>query len=231
MSALDGLLERRKLADQPLARAALRRQVAITGVPASVVEAMAAVPRHAFVPAALSRTAYVASGNWLPSGAALPGPAITARILSALDPQPGERVLEVGTGCGYLTVLLALLAREVVTVDTVDRTDGVLEAAGLANIQRGAMQGEFDAVLVGVPQPVFGLSLLAGARRGVMVVGPPLGTQRLLLARTDAPGAAPELLDLGPVLLPAWTFGAAPLPILLAGGSASLEGETTLEGT
>jgi protein-L-isoaspartate(D-aspartate) O-methyltransferase len=212
MSVLDKLLMRLELADQPQARAALRRQVAITGVPGRIVEAIAAVPRHAFVPAALGRTAYVASGNWLPNGAVLPGPTTTARILSALDPQPRERVLEIGTGCGYLTVLLALLAREVTTIDTLDRTDGVLEAASLANIQRGAIEGAFDAVLVGAPHPAFSPSLLAGARRGVMVIGPPLGTQRLVLARAGAPGTAPELFDLGPILLPAWTFGYGPLP-------------------
>jgi protein-L-isoaspartate(D-aspartate) O-methyltransferase len=213
VSAFDGLLARLELVDQPQARAALRRQVEIAGIPARIVEAIAAVPRHAFVPAVLSRTAYVASGNWLPSGAVLPGPAVTARILSALDPQPDERVLEIGTGCGYLTVLLALLAREAVTVDTIDRTDGVLEAAALANIQRGTIDGEFDAVLIGAPQPAFSPALLAGAQRGVMVIGPPLGTQRLLLARAGASGAAPELFDLGPVLLPAWTLGWGPLPI------------------
>jgi protein-L-isoaspartate(D-aspartate) O-methyltransferase len=226
MSALDGLLARLGLVDQPQARAALRRQVEIAGVPTRIVEAIATVPRHAFVPATLSRTAYVASGNWLPSGAVLPGPAVTARILSALDPQPGERVLEIGTGCGYLTVLLALLAREAVTVDAIDRTDGVLEAAALANIKRGEIEGEFDAVLVGAPQPAFNPELLAGARRGVMAIGPPLGTQRLLLARAVAPGAAPELFDLGPVLLPDWTLGWGPLPIPmpLPGAPMSLEG-------
>jgi protein-L-isoaspartate(D-aspartate) O-methyltransferase len=226
MSALDGLLARLGLVDQPQARAALRRQVAITGVADRIVEAIATVPRHAFVPAALSRTAYVASGNWLPNGAVLPGPAVTARILSALDPQPGARVLEIGTGCGYLTVLLALLAREVVTVDTIDRTDGVLETAALANIKRGAIEDEFDAVLVGAPQLAFSPALLAGARRGVMVIGPPLGTQRLLLARAGASGAAPELFDLGPILLPAWTLGWGPLPIPmpLSGAPMALEG-------
>jgi protein-L-isoaspartate(D-aspartate) O-methyltransferase len=224
VSALDGLLARLDLADQPQARAALQRQVAITGVPDRIVEAIATVPRHAFVPAALNRTAYVASGNWLPSGAVLPGPALTARILSALDPQPGERLLEVGTGCGYLTVLLALLAHEVVTVDAIDRTDGVLEVAALANIRQGTIEGAFDAVLVGAPQPAFSPALLAGARRGVMVIGPPLGTQRLLLARAGAPDATPELFDLGPVLLPASTLGFGPLPMPFPYAPMSLEG-------
>jgi protein-L-isoaspartate(D-aspartate) O-methyltransferase len=224
MKAFDRLLTRLELVDQPQARAALRRQVAITGVPDRIVEAIVAVPRHAFVPAALSRMAYVAGGNWLPSGAVLPGPAVTARILSALDPQPGERVLEIGTGCGYLTVLLAQLAHETVTIDMIDRTDGVLEAAGLANIKRGTIEGEFDAVLVGTPQPAFNPALLGGARRGVMVIGPPLGTQRLLLARVGVHGAPPELFDLGPVLLPAWTIGCGPLPMPLPFTALSLEG-------
>jgi protein-L-isoaspartate(D-aspartate) O-methyltransferase len=229
MRSLNGLLERLDQPDMPRARAALRRQLEYSGAPVRIVEAIASVPRHAFVPAGLGRTAYVAGGNWLPSGAVLPGPAVAARILSALDPQPNERVLESGTGCGYLTVLLSQLAREVVTIDTSDRTDGVIETADLDNIKRasigGAIDGVFDAVLVGVPHVTFSPMLLAGAPRGVVVVGPPLGPHRLLLARVSGRDAAPELFDLGPVLLPSTTLAyGSPIPTPHDGTMPPMEG-------
>jgi protein-L-isoaspartate(D-aspartate) O-methyltransferase len=224
LTAMDRLLERLLLSDLPDVRASLRQQVRKTGIPDRIIDAIVAVPRHAFVPASLSLIAYAPSGNWLPSGAVLPGPATTARMLTALNPQSTERVLEIGTGCGYLTVLLGLLTREVVTVDSIDRTDGVLEAVELTNVRRGEIDGAFDAVLATTPQPVFSPTLLGGARRAVVVIGPPLGTQRLLLAQAGESGAVPELLDLGPILLPTWTYGGSPYLTPLGWVPTPLEG-------
>lgn len=227
MMAFVELLTRLDLTDRPHARAGLLRQVEATGASHRIVEAIASVPRHAFVPAELAAMAYAPSGLWLPNGAILPAPDVTARILCALDPQPGECVLELGTACGYLTVLLAQLAGDVVTLDTCDRTESVLELAGMSNIRRGgAIDGvAFDATLVAAPQPVFSPELLAGARRGVLVIGPPLGAQRLVLARTPGRGATTELFDLGPVLLPASTLAYAPVSIPPPPGTfMSLEG-------
>ena len=214
MTALSELLKRLELRERPHDRAALRRLAEAAGAPSRITEAMAAVPRHLFVPVELVPLAYAPIGLWLPSGAVLPAPEATVRILSALDPQPTERVLEYGTGSGYLTILLAQLAKEVVTVDTSQRSGGILEVAQLPNVTRGeTTEGVFDAVLVTMPQLVFTSALLAGARRGVFVIGPPFGTQRLLLARTDGPDATPELFDLGPILLPASTLAYAPVSI------------------
>jgi protein-L-isoaspartate(D-aspartate) O-methyltransferase len=214
MNKLDGMLEQLELRDRPHARAALRRQVEAMGASERIVEAIASVPRHAFVPHELVPLAYAPNGLWLPSGAILPSPELTVRILSALDPQPTERVLEHGTGCGYLTVLLSQLAKEVVTIDISHRSHGALEVSQIANIKRGSgAQGAFDAVLVALPQAIFSPALLGGVRRGVVVIGPPLGTQRLLLARAGKPDAMPDLFDLGPVLLPASTLAYAPVSI------------------
>src|SRR5262249_39639520 len=153
MRVLDHILEQLKLRDRPHARAALRRQVEAMGADERIVEAIASVPRHAFVPADLAQLAYASSGLWLPSGAILPSTELAVRILSALDLQPTERVLEHGTGCGYLTVLLSQLAKEVVTLDTSHRSDGALEVAHLPNLTRSRVtelgtEGAFDAVLV-----------------------------------------------------------------------------------
>ncbi len=233
MRALDHILQHLKLRDRPHARAALRRQVEATGASERIVEAIASVPRHAFVPADLAQLAYASSGLWLPTGAILPSPELTVRILSALDLQPTERVLEHGTGCGYLTVLLSQLAREVVTLDTSHRSDGALEVAQLPNLTRGGeTEGAFDAVLVIVPQPVFTPALLGNASRCVVVIGPPLGPQRLLLARTGTRDAPPDLFDLGPVLIPTSTLAYAPvwIPPPPPGWASEMEGEGEGEG-
>ena len=214
MTALTDLLTRLELRERPHDRAALQRLAETAGAPLRIAEAMAAVPRHAFVPAEAAPLAYAPSGLWLPSGAVLPAPEATVQILSALDPQPGERVLEYGTGSGYLTILLAQLAKEVVTVDTNQRSGGILEVAQLPNVTRGeTTEGVFDAVLMTMPQLVFTPTLLAGARRGVFVIGPPFSTQRLLLARGAGADATPELFDLGSILLPASTLAYAPVSI------------------
>ena len=228
MRALDHILEHLELRDRPHARAALRRQVETMGAAERIVEAIASVPRHAFAPADLAQLAYASSGLWLPSGAILPSPELTVRLLSALDLEPTERVLEHGTGCGYLTALLSQLAKEVVTLDTSHRSDGALEVAHLPNLTRGGgTEGAFDAVLVMMPQPIFTPALLGDASRGVVVIGPPLGPHRLLLARAGARGAMPDLFDLGPVLFPASTLAYAPvwIPPPPPGWPTEMEGE------
>ena len=85
-----------------------------------VLEAMASVPRHEFVPADLQEQAY---GDWaLPTlgGQTISQPYIVARMLELLELLPTHRVLEIGTGSGYQTALIARIASEVWTVDRVE---------------------------------------------------------------------------------------------------------------
>ena len=70
MTALTDLLTRLELRERPHDRAALQRLAETAGAPLRIAEAMAAVPRHAFVPAEAAPLAYAPSGLWLPSGAA-----------------------------------------------------------------------------------------------------------------------------------------------------------------
>ena len=85
--------------DLALARAAMADRIAAIGFPAPVVAAMRAVPRNAFVPRHFWRLAYADADLWLGT-CTLPAPVSIARRLGALSVRPGERVLEVGTGCG-----------------------------------------------------------------------------------------------------------------------------------
>ncbi len=84
-----------------------------------VLAAMAAVPRHRFVPPNLAEAAYADEPLPIGHGQTISQPYIVALMTQLLDPQPGDRVLEIGTGCGYQTAVLARLACTVCTVEIV----------------------------------------------------------------------------------------------------------------
>lgn len=87
----------------------------------AVLEAFARVPRHAFVDPALLAQAYEDTALPIGLGQTISKPTVVARMLALLRARPGGpqlgRVLEIGTGCGYQAALLALLARQVYTVE------------------------------------------------------------------------------------------------------------------
>jgi protein-L-isoaspartate(D-aspartate) O-methyltransferase len=84
-----------------------------------VLEAMRRVPRERFVPEAQRRRAYADSALPIGHGQTISQPWIVAAICEALALDGDERVLEVGTGSGYSACVLALLAREVLTIERV----------------------------------------------------------------------------------------------------------------
>lgn len=94
-----------------------------------VVAAMAAVPREAFVPAALASVAYMDRAIALGEGRALNPPLVTGRLLVEAAVRPGMRVLLVGAATGYTAALLAKLGAEVHAVE--ERAD-LIEAARTA---------------------------------------------------------------------------------------------------
>jgi protein-L-isoaspartate(D-aspartate) O-methyltransferase len=82
-----------------------------------VLEAIGRVPRELFVPAGLRRRAYADSALPIGEGQTISQPWIVAAICQALRLEGDERVLEVGSGSGYSTSVLALLAREVIGIE------------------------------------------------------------------------------------------------------------------
>lgn len=100
------------------------------------VEAIAAVPRELFVPPALAELAYQDVALQLAPGATISAPSMVAVMISALDPAPGIRVLEVGSGSGYAAAVMAATGMEVVGVellaDLVPPARAAVEAAGFA---------------------------------------------------------------------------------------------------
>jgi len=100
-----------------------------------VLAAMRELPRHLFVHSDWWSEAY---GDWpLPTacGQTISQPYIVARMLELAELEPGHRVLEIGTGSGYQTALLARLAREVCSVE---RIHGLLEEARARLAAHGA---------------------------------------------------------------------------------------------
>jgi protein-L-isoaspartate(D-aspartate) O-methyltransferase len=82
-----------------------------------VLDAMSRVPREEFVGDDVRDAAYGDHALPIGEGQTISQPFVVARMTELLDPRPADRVLEVGTGSGYQAAVLALLAREVLTVE------------------------------------------------------------------------------------------------------------------
>ena len=84
-----------------------------------VLEAMRKTPRHEFVPGSQRNHAYYDMALPIGDGQTISPPFIVASMTEELDPQPGDNVLEIGTGSGYQAAVLSRLVREVYTIEIV----------------------------------------------------------------------------------------------------------------
>jgi protein-L-isoaspartate(D-aspartate) O-methyltransferase len=82
-----------------------------------VLDVMARLPREAFVPGAPDSVAYDDRALPIDQGQTISQPYIVARMTELLDVEPGDRILEVGTGSGYQAAILALLGAKVVSIE------------------------------------------------------------------------------------------------------------------
>ena len=125
-----------------------------------VLEVLSTLPREAFVPEATRALAYADLALPLAHGQQMLKPVVEGRLLQALALKPGDSVLEIGTGSGYLTACLGRLAREVVSIelhgDLADAATARLAALGLddnvrietADAMQVRTERRFDAVCV-----------------------------------------------------------------------------------
>jgi protein-L-isoaspartate(D-aspartate) O-methyltransferase len=116
----------------------LARQLARSVHDQRVLQAVAAVPRHRFVPDAERARAYENTALPIDCDQTISQPVVVARMLELLELSPSDRVLDVGTGSGYHAALLSLLAAEVWTVERhpqlSERARVTLSALGYANV-------------------------------------------------------------------------------------------------
>jgi len=167
-----------------------------------VLDLLFAVRREEFVPPAYRALAFADLEIPLGDGERMWTPKMEARVLQELEVKPNEVVLEIGTGSGYLTALLARRAREVVSIDINPRLliegRAHLAAAGVRNARvqsgdgaRGWGSETYDAIVLTGSTPVLPDSWLKQLKpdgRLFAIVGdPPVMTARL--TRWTAPGA------------------------------------------
>ena len=104
----------------------------------AVIEAMRSVPRHLFIPENLQNYAYEDSPLPIGLGQTISQPYIVAYMTELLEPLPGMKVLEIGTGSGYQAAVLASLGCEVYTLEVIkehaDRASRALAACGYDNV-------------------------------------------------------------------------------------------------
>ncbi len=182
-----------------------------------VLDVMAEVPRHAFVPEALRDRAYDDRPLPIGYGQTISQPYIVALMTDLLEVDGDDVVLEVGTGSGYQAAVLAPLVKHVYTMEIVpplaDRAKGRLAAAGYANVTARTGDGyygwpahaPFDGIIVTaasshIPPPLVA-QLRPGARM-VIPVGAPFLVQHLVLVEKDLDGKVTTRLMLPVAFVP-----------------------------
>ena len=145
------------------------------------LDTLQAVRRELFAPAALQRLAFADTELPLGHGAAMLPPKIEAHALQALAPRKEDRVLEVGTGSGFMAALLAARAGQVWSIEIQPELAALarqnLARAGVANVtvQEGngldglaavANQGPFDVIMLSGSVPAVPQDLLAQLKPG-----------------------------------------------------------------
>jgi protein-L-isoaspartate(D-aspartate) O-methyltransferase len=168
-----------------------------------VMAAMATVPREQFVLPAYRHLAYQNTPLPIAAGQTISQPLIVALMTHLLDPQPGDTVLEVGTGSGYQAAVLAGLVAQVYGVEIVEElatgAATVLAQLGYDNVTVRAGDGyagwpehaPFDGIIVTAAAPEIPPPLLQQLKPGgklVIPVGEEHGYQELLLVEVGDDG-------------------------------------------
>ena len=167
---------------------------------ARVMAAMVKVPRHEFVPLELQCDAYADTPLPIGFDKTISQPFIVAVMIDLLDLQPTDTVLEIGTGWGYQTAVLAELAQQVYSVELIEalaqEASRRLARQGLSNVEIKVGNGwrgwpehaPFDKMIVAAAPELIPPSLIQQLKPGgkmMIPCGPP-AAQRLMLVDKDA---------------------------------------------
>ena len=169
-----------------------------------VIDAMARVPRHEFVPFELRPLAYADTPLPIGFGKTISQPFIVAVMTDLLDVRPDDRVLEIGTGLGYQTAILAELAGQVWSVEIIEEfanhAEALLHDLGFSNVgirigdgSRGWPEhAPFDKILVTVAAARTPPALLKQLKPGGRLIIP-VGSEEVQLLTVVDKDAAGQL--------------------------------------
>jgi len=174
-----------------------------------ILDAMGRVPRHLFVDPALVSHAYQDSSLPIGGGQTISQPYMVARMTQLLDLKGHERVLEIGTGCGYQTAVLSRLCRRVYSIERIaslqERARCNLRTARHANVMLRCGDGTagwekyapYDAILAAAGGAAVPDAWLRQLREGGVIVMPvgTNGTHVLKRLRKQGRGYSEECFD------------------------------------
>jgi protein-L-isoaspartate(D-aspartate) O-methyltransferase len=167
----------------------------------ATLNALRKVPRHLFVPASIIKDAYEDRPLPIGYGQTISQPYIVAYMTEVVQPKPGHRVLEIGTGSGYQAAVLAEVVKEVYTIEIVDSLGN--QARNRLNkldykkvtVRTGdgyhgwKEKAPFDAIVVTaaaehIPPPL--IEQLKEGGRMIIPIGSPFNVQQLMLVEKKA---------------------------------------------
>ena len=178
-------------------------QTGITAISEQVMTVMGNVPRHEFLPEELQIYAYLDQPLPIGFGKTISQPFIVALMTDLLRIQPGDRVLEIGTGLGYQAAILAELARQVYSIEMIGELSQEaiyrLHRQGYGNIHLRVGDGScgwpehapFDKIIVTAAPELIPVALLNQLKAGGRMVIP-VGlesAQQLMLVERDRAGS------------------------------------------
>ena len=175
----------------------------------AVLRAFDLTPRHLFVPTGMRHRAYEDSALPIGNGQTISQPSTHARYLELLALTGNERVLEIGTGSGYQTVLLSHLASQVFSIERVGtlvtQARDAIRAAGASNVSLLAGDGTlgwreyapYDAILVTAGSPTVPTPLAEQLQEGGRLLIPIGDRDEQILALFTKHGESLDRRDIG----------------------------------
>lgn len=177
----------------------VREQIGQQEISERVLDVMSRIPRHVFVPVELAGFAYTDQPLPIGCGKTISQPFIVALMTDLLDIHEDHTVLEVGTGLGYHTSIIAALAKQVYSIEVIeelaDEAKKRLSTFGYENIEARIGNGEygwpdhapFDRILVCAGSDLIPAQLLMQLKRGgkmIVPTGMPEAQTLLLVEKT-----------------------------------------------